>query len=280
MIISYDLNNFQKINELKEPKVLVFRHIFDKYKKRDLILSATEEKIIKVWSFNNFECLFKCQVNYQNIYSVCFLDNNKQIFILASSFHDYGCTGKPHKIKVFDLNGNKIKEINDSKDQTRIIDYFYDNKLLKFFIITGNTNYVKSFDFNKNKIYHKYYDKTVGSSYLGIGSIIIDQKNYITKIIHSDYSNSIRIWDFHSGKLLKKYNNFSNSYGLCLLNEKYLLVGNYSNIKILDLEEEKIINDKNNNDYENPKNDVVNIKKNSSSKIRLLYHISYDKQCN
>ena len=170
MIISYDLNNFQKINEIKEAKVLVFWHIFDKYKKRDLILSASKEKIIKAWSFNNFECLFKCQVNYQNIYSACFLDNNKQIFILASSFHDYGCLGEPHKVKVFDLNGNKIKEINDSKDQTRLIDSFYDNKLLKFFIITGNTNYVKSFDFNKNKKYHKYYDKTVGFSHLKIGS--------------------------------------------------------------------------------------------------------------
>ena len=42
--------------------------IFDKYKKRDLILSASKEKIIKAWSFNNFECMFKCQVNYLYIY--------------------------------------------------------------------------------------------------------------------------------------------------------------------------------------------------------------------
>ena len=113
MIISNDLNNFQKINKIKEAKVLDFRYIFDKYKKRDLILSASKEKIIKAWSFNNFECMFKCQVNYLYIYWACFLDNNKQIFILESSFHDYGCLGVPHKIKVFDLNGNKIEEIND-----------------------------------------------------------------------------------------------------------------------------------------------------------------------
>ena len=55
---------------------------------------------VKVWSFHNFERLITCQVNYQNIYSACFLDNNIQIFILVSSFHDYGVLGTPKKISV------------------------------------------------------------------------------------------------------------------------------------------------------------------------------------
>ena len=32
-------------------------------------------------------------------------------------------------IKVFDFNGKKIKEMNDSKDNTVFIDSYYDNKI-------------------------------------------------------------------------------------------------------------------------------------------------------
>ena len=69
-------------------------------------------------------------------------------------------------MKVFDLKGNKIKEINDSKDTVYYIDVYYDNNLFKNYIITGNEKDVKSYDYNVNKLYHQYSNNNEG--YLNI----------------------------------------------------------------------------------------------------------------
>ena len=50
-------------------------------------------------------------------------------------------------ILIFDFDGNKIKEINDSKDKTLLIDTFYDKKNEKIYIITINEGYIKSYDY-------------------------------------------------------------------------------------------------------------------------------------
>ena len=61
--------------------------------------------------------------------SACFLTNINQIFII---------TGNRKPIQVFDLNGNKQKEIYKIDNFIFFIDAYYDEKLSKNFIITGN----------------------------------------------------------------------------------------------------------------------------------------------
>ena len=56
--------------------------------------------------------------------------------------------------------------------------------------------------------------------------IIIDDSDNIIKLIESCCKGIIRIFDFHSGKLLNKiyvYNDWLNS--ICLTNKDYLFVG-------------------------------------------------------
>ena len=45
------------------------------------------------------------------------------------------------------MKGNIVKELKDSKCQTFFIDSYYDIKKLKYYIITGNSGYVKSVAF-------------------------------------------------------------------------------------------------------------------------------------
>jgi len=58
-----------------------------------------------------------------------------------------------------------------------------------------------------------------------------------TKLIDSSFNFCVRIWEFHSGKLLKKINLESKELrGLCLWNDHYLLVAcSDKNIKLVDL---------------------------------------------
>ena len=92
----------------------------------------------------------------------------------------------------------------------------------KSYIITGSNEGVKSYDFNKNEMYKKYYDNDDKGHF----SIIIYNEEGVIKIIESSINSYIRIWNFHSGELLKKIIvNKKWLYGICLWNNEFLLVG-------------------------------------------------------
>jgi WD40 repeat protein len=62
-------------------------------------------------------------------------------------------------------------------------------------------------------------------------------------MIESSLDGNIRIWNFHSGLLLKKIkvNNYG-LFGICLWNRKYLFVGSDDNtIKLIELKNGKVI---------------------------------------
>ena len=168
-IVSYNLINAKKINEIKNShlkSITNFRHHLDKINKRDLILSiSASDYTIKVWNIYNFECILNLDdihifhsKNYgYKLCSACFLTDNKPNYIIVSDCSDFLYSSESDPIKVFDLKGNKIKEIKDSiNNNTFFIDVYFDEKFSKTYIITGNCGFVESYDYNNNKIYNKY----------------------------------------------------------------------------------------------------------------------------
>ena len=142
--------------------------------------------------------------------------------------------------KKFDFNGKAIDEIKNSIDRTLFIDTYYDSKSSKIYILTANNNNVKSYDYKKNAIYHKYEDINNDKCHR---SIIIYENDKLTNLVESSMDGNIRIWDFHSGILLKKiYVNNNDLIGIYLYNSKYLFVGcEEGNMKLIELNEGKII---------------------------------------
>ena len=177
-IISYNLNNNQIFKEIKNAHdeiITNIRHYFDSINKRDLILSIScEDNNLKIWDIS-----FNCLLNLKNINkqgeldSGIILNNNNQNYIITSN-HKY--EGNIDPIKIFDFKGNKIKEINNSNNKTFIIDTYYDNNYNKNYIITGNEGYVISYDFNENKIYHKYYESSDNKCHFSLLINKIDKK--------------------------------------------------------------------------------------------------------
>ena len=245
-IISYNLLTNQKINEIQKAhkwSIFNFRHYLDIINRRDLLISISFGNNIKLWNTKNWECIFIYTNIYDcgTIYSACFIKDNQQSYIITSN-SDY--PSNFGLIKIFDFNGNKIKDIKDSNDSTFFIDTYYDNHLSKYFIITGNYDYVKSYDYNNNIIYHKYCDSADKEKDKSCHiSIVMNNKEELTKMIESSYDGNIRIWDFHSGELIKKI--FISKYqlnGICLWDSDYLFVGCHDNkIKLIELNNEKII---------------------------------------
>ena len=60
-------------------------------------------------------------------------------------------------------------------------------------------------------------------------------------MIESSDDENIRIWNFHSGKLLYKINLQKLSFGLSLLNDNYLFVGGNKEIYLLELKNGLIV---------------------------------------
>ena len=249
-IIFHNLIDDKKISEIKNAHsydISNFRYKYDKINQRDLLLSISfYDNNLKLWNINNLECLINIRNinNYGFLYSACFLQENDQIYIATSNFV-FGGT-YVESIKVYDLTGNNIKEINDSNNDTYMIDVYYDKKLLKNYIITSNYNYSKSYDYNNNESYHKYYE----CDSLEHRCIIInDYDKNLIKLIESSSDGNIRIWDFHKGFLMIKIKIINEElYGICLWSNDFIFVGCKDKIvRLVDVKEGKVINLMNDN---------------------------------
>ena len=256
-IISFNLNDDKKIKEVKnghDDKITNFRHCLDEINKTDLIISiSAHDNNIKLWNLNNLELLYNFEkINDSgSLKSACFLNNNNNIFIVVTNSNNFD---KVKPIRVYDLKGNQIKEINNSKDDTYFIDTYYDKKLKKNYIITGNYYDVKSYDYDDNKLYYKYAAQFTKEHYC---AIINDKEEEVIKLIESSKEGDVRVWDFHTGKLMSTIKVSDNRlYDLCLWDSKYLLVGcGEEIIKLIDLKIGKKI--KSLHDF----NSVISLKK-------------------
>ena len=240
-IIFYNLNDNVKIAEIgkaHEEDITNFRHCQDTQNERDLILSASaKDNNLKIWNFNTLECIYNFEkVNEGGrLLSACFLNYKNNIYISTSNF-DNEWVDNTELIKVFDFNGKIIKKINKSNEMTFFIDNFYDKKISKLYILTANKNYIKSYDYEENKLYHKYYDEGNEDIHL---NILLSEKDNIIELIESCYDGYLRIWNFNSGDLLNKIKvNDQPIKGIVLWNDENILVGTAHNIKLIELKNE------------------------------------------
>ena len=255
-IISFDLIENKKINAIKgahKELITNFRHIQDIKNKRDLVISISYDSNIKLWDYTNLECLTDIENIYENgyLFSSCFLNNKDNIYIITSNYSENNDI-----LKVYDLTGNKIMDINDSFGSTNFIDIYYDKKKKKNYIITGNIGCVKSFDFNENKLYHVYSEEDFNDHC----SVIINSNQYtsVVKMIESSGDGIVRIWNFHTNELLKKIIIYKKRIlGICLWSNNYLFIGcEDKTIKLLEIKSEEIVNNLFGNN-----STVLNIKK-------------------
>ena len=135
---------------------------------------------------SNYICLSDIEEINKNGYllSACFLHDNNNYYIITSNYSD-----NSELLKVFDLNGNKVKELKNSGDDASFIDTYYDIKFNKNYIVTGNIGYVKSYDYSEEKLYHEYRENDLDDHC----SIIIFDKDEIVKMLESSGDGNIRI---------------------------------------------------------------------------------------
>ena len=239
-ILFYNLIEDKIIYEISKAhgrmEISNFQYFFDPINSRDLIISVSGvSNNIKIWNFKDYECIVNIEDNIKNGYinSACIINDNNQTYIISDNIGS-------EPIKIFDFNGVKIKEINESNEKSFFIDNYFDIKTSKNYILTGSNGYVKSYDFSENKLYNKYCDKDNYSNHF---SVVINNKEEIIKLIESGNDGKIRIWNFNSADLLNKIEVSSQPlFGICLWNSKFLFVAcEEKEIKLIDLIDKKNI---------------------------------------
>ena len=287
-IIAYNLIDDKKIFEIKNVNAIntnELKHYLDKKNKRDLVASIKmQENNIKVWNFNNLECILNINyfkkisppaavgnmhiINYitelLNLNSICFINNDNNIHIIASSIN----IPQTQLIHIYNLRGEKIKEINNNKVQNYFVDTFYDDKFSKNYIIISTNADIRAIDYNNTKIMkhftpvneepikvttiknieinrklhfddnHVFRDVKYSEGPL---YILVKKCGNITKLFVAMKENTIKIWNFHSEQLLCEINiSKSRIKGFCLWDEENLLVGTGSGLKLIDLNKNKL----------------------------------------
>ena len=235
-IICYDLIGQKKLVEIKNSHqdfITNFRHFLDKKNKRDIVMTIScADRNIKLWDTFNWECILDLKGIYPEgfIYSSSFLDDSRDNYIITSNYNYYN---SPGCLKVYNFEKKLIKEITSSNENTSYVDTYYDGK--NNYIITGNSNRVVAYIYEKNIEYKEYKDN-YNNNHL---SIIIHKSEDILKLIESCYDGNIRIWNFHTGELIIKIQISNNwLYGICVWNDSYLFVGcSDKTIKLMELKD-------------------------------------------
>lgn len=243
----FDFNKEKIIKSIKnahDSKIMSFRYNYNKKENKEYLVSVSKERNIKLWELLNFSCITCIEKAHRQsfIFSLCILPFNNNNFILSSSGSDF------ENVRVWDFNGNKIQEINNSKERTGYIDTFHSLKDDIYYIIIANYGNIKSFVFGANELYKTYQDnseeKNDHTNFI-IYAQVKEKNNLI--LIDSCFDGYIRLWDFHKEQLLKKIKcckEPSKLRNICLsedINYLFIACDNENNIKIIDLSQKKII---------------------------------------
>lgn len=240
-----------------------FKHCYDENKKMDIIMSiSSDSNEIKLWDFSNWECILNLQkINKSgNLLSACFLKEKNNIYIATSNFELFD---DPEPIKIYDDKGNFIKQITNSREGSILyMEIYFDKTHLINYIISCNINFVKSYNYNENNIYHKYYDNNNSIH----NSFVINRVGSVVQLIELCNDGNIRIWDFHLNILLNKIkvdNNILTT--ICIWDENNIIVGiKNKGIKIIQINKGKIIN-------------IINEKNNIITTVKVINHPKYGK---
>jgi WD40 repeat protein len=238
-LVFYDLDNdkiIKTIDNAHYQLIYCCRHYPNKKKKIDYIITTSSNRSVKVWNANNFTCEVDIKMTYTNksIFSACLIFdvNDVHNLIVTSSPNDF--------MKIFDFNA-KLKYIFGSSDNNTIfVNNYYDTKIKTHYIINGSGSDIKSYDLRNRQIYNRYVGKPRS---FHTSAVVFENKSEVT-LIECDGNGYIRLWNFHTAELIKTIyiRPFIILRGMCLWNNKYLIVGSSDHqIKLVDLKLGKIV---------------------------------------
>ena len=214
-------------NNAHTGRVYTCQHYLDKISNRDLVITGSYDRTIKIWELNNgFQFLYMKQpdYNYQvNTYllSEALLSFNYSLYLIVSA---YELQSSGYYLLYYNLNIlNQKNKLANSKDNCNYLETFDMSDIP--FIIAANLGNVKIFDFEQKKLIKTFSDNNNSINYLS--SVI---QIYADKacLIATSSDGFLRIWDYHNPSvIIYKIQSYLNNWliGLELIDNRFLLAG-------------------------------------------------------
>ena len=240
MIVSPNKDNEIRIMRLKDKKIIKIlkghsssvchvRHFFNQKTKIDYLMSIDDDKLIKIWDLsNNFSLKQSLKLYYNNIYSSILIFDNKNDYIITSTFLNVNLS--EDYTKIFSFDGCRfIRNI----PSTNLNKTYY---LLKWVHPTNMESYIIEFCVGKiiiNKVNEEEKYGQLNTNWrfereLSYYRGCLTENN--EKLISLSEGGFIHFWDLLSKTLLNTItieNGTINS--LLKWSDKYLIISNKKN---------------------------------------------------
>ena len=221
----------EKIIYIKEnahsERVYTCRHYLDENEERDLIITGSFDKTIKIWELNDgFELLYikKPDYNFQvNTYllSEALLFFNNSLYLIASA---YELESSGYYLLYYNVeNFEQKNKLLNSKDNCNYLETF--NRSDVPYIIAANLGNIKIFDFEQKKLIKKFSDNNNSINYL---SVIIQTNADKEILIATSSDGFLRSWDYNNPSIIVyKIQTYLNNWliGLETIDNRFFLAG-------------------------------------------------------
>ena len=234
-IIIYDIVLNKNINIIRNAHsnyIYQIKHYYQSMSKKHILFTSSKDKSVKMWDISNINITNILIINYSfDLYRApfCLMFKNENYFILGGESNE--------KKKIWNQKGELIGPIEKSNlNNGSFIEAVYIEN--QPYIILGGDNFCECLDYENNNI--KLY-KNNNIKDCRHNNINLFNKNKNIYLIDGDSDGNLSIFDFISTNLIKFISLKENIYSLCSLNEKYLLVGNYSKMKVIDIDNNSVV---------------------------------------
>ena len=208
-------------------RVYTCRHYLDEKDNRDLVITASFDKTIKIWEINNgFQLLYMKKPDYnfqENTYllSEALLFFNNSLYLIVSA---YELKSSGYYLLYYNLKHlNQKNKLSNSKDNCNYLETF--NRSDVPFIISANLGNIKIFDFEQKKLIKKFSDNNNSINYLSVAIQTYADK---ASLIATSSDGFLRIWDYNNPSIIiYKIQSYLNNWliGLELIDNRFLLAG-------------------------------------------------------
>ena len=236
----YDIEKDTLIKQIKDAHnedIHSCRHFVDIKNNKDLLITTSYDKSVKVWDIENLD---KPLIDIQNahsngyIFTSCILSHPK----MDSNYIISGADDE--SIKIFDFTGKFLDKSIKVSDYVNLLDVYYYKREKKFCIINANSHDIRIYNFDDLKVYKTYIEK-YASSHAHV-AIYENEKEDQVHLIDSDMKGFIHIWDFETEECIKTIFMQTIINGICLWNEELIAcTGRDKKIKMVNLKEGKIV---------------------------------------
>jgi hypothetical protein len=241
--------------------IYIVRHFFDKYLKKDYMLTTSSSKTCKIFDcedFSNILTLKECQISTY-LYSALIIFDN------LSPESPFVITSAPNEnLNVWDFDKKLVKTMDTKNDYTYYLNVFYDvrnnenegdnknenedknknkNNINNIYIINANGKNVKIYNFRTGNLLKTFSSYQSGSEMLLHMSACVKYIDAIPCLFGSDGNGNFNIWDIDSGNsILNIRIKKSCLRGVCIWNDEYVLVaGSDKCLNVIDLINKKVI---------------------------------------